>query len=44
MTLGMGALVTLMCSPPVRRALRFVTEPEMKWAFRQDAAEQAPRR
>ncbi|MFE7789522.1 acyltransferase family protein [Streptomyces sp. NPDC057460] len=30
--------VTLMCTPPVRRALRFVTEPDMDWAFRRDAA------
>ncbi|MEW2065544.1 acyltransferase family protein [Streptomyces sp. NPDC007346] len=30
--------VTLMCSPPVGRALRFATEPEMKWAFRKDPA------
>jgi fucose 4-O-acetylase-like acetyltransferase len=27
--------VTLMCTPPVRRVLRPVTEPEMNWAFRQ---------
>ena len=26
--------VTLMCTPPVRRVLRPVTEPEMRWAFR----------
>jgi fucose 4-O-acetylase-like acetyltransferase len=37
-------MVTLLCSPPVRRALKCVTEPEMKWAFRQDAAEAGPRR
>ncbi|MFD5983888.1 acyltransferase family protein [Streptomyces cyaneofuscatus] len=30
--------VTLMCSPPVARALRFATEPDMKWAFRKDPA------
>ncbi|MFF9507585.1 acyltransferase family protein [Streptomyces sp. NPDC014724] len=30
--------VTLMCTPPVRRVLRPVTEPEMDWAFRRDAA------
>ncbi|MFJ7188338.1 MULTISPECIES: acyltransferase family protein [Streptomyces] len=28
--------VTLMCSPPVRRALKFATEPDMHWAFRKD--------
>lgn len=26
--------VTLLCTPPVRRVLRFATEPDMKWAFR----------
>ncbi|MFJ2895957.1 acyltransferase family protein [Streptomyces sp. NPDC087218] len=30
--------VTVMCTPPVRRALRAVTEPDMKWAFRRDPA------
>ncbi|MFJ1841772.1 MULTISPECIES: acyltransferase family protein [unclassified Streptomyces] len=30
--------VTLMCTPPVRRVLRVVTEPEMDWAFRRDAS------
>ncbi|MBT2511651.1 acyltransferase family protein [Streptomyces sp. ISL-98] len=30
--------VTLMCTPPVRRILRSVTEPEMAWAFRQDVS------
>lgn len=30
--------VTLMCTPPVARALKFATEPDMKWAFRRDAA------
>ncbi|ATW48535.1 acyltransferase family protein [Streptomyces peucetius] len=43
-TLCAGGMVTLLCSPPVRRVLRFVTEPEMKWAFRQDSAELGPRR
>ncbi|MFE6972969.1 acyltransferase family protein [Streptomyces sp. NPDC057682] len=33
-----SAGVTLMCTPPVRRALRCVTEPDMDWAFRRDAA------
>ncbi|TXS55161.1 acyltransferase family protein [Streptomyces sp. t39] len=36
--------VTLLCTPPVRRLLRPVTEPEMSWAFRKDAAELGPRR
>ncbi|MFF2012216.1 acyltransferase family protein [Streptomyces sp. NPDC058195] len=29
--------VTLMCTPPVRRALRVVTEPDMSWAFRRNS-------
>lgn len=33
-----AAAVTLMCSPPVGRALKFATEPDMKWAFRKDPA------
>ncbi|MDB1086719.1 acyltransferase family protein [Streptomyces sp. ACA25] len=32
-----AALVTLLCTGPVRRALRFVVEPSMSWAFRPDA-------
>lgn len=28
--------VTALCTPPVRRAFRFVMEPRMAWAFRQD--------
>ncbi|TQK44607.1 fucose 4-O-acetylase-like acetyltransferase [Streptomyces sp. SLBN-118] len=43
LTLIAAAAVTLLCTPPVRRALRFVTEPEMAWAFRRDATELAPR-
>ncbi|MEW2634396.1 acyltransferase family protein [Streptomyces sp. NPDC048389] len=31
--------VTLMCTPPVRRILRGVTEPDMAWAFRKGPAE-----
>lgn len=31
------AAVTLLCTPPVRRAMRFATEPDMDWAFRRDA-------
>ncbi|MGP3633225.1 acyltransferase family protein [Streptomyces sp. 24-1644] len=33
-----AAAVTLFCTPPVRRVLRFATEPDMNWAFRRDAA------
>ncbi|MEV6395983.1 acyltransferase family protein [Streptomyces sp. NPDC051907] len=43
-TLVAAAAVTLMCTPPVRRALRWATEPDMKWAFRRDAAELGPAR
>ncbi|ANW20216.1 acyltransferase family protein [Streptomyces clavuligerus] len=37
-----AAGVTLMCTPPVRRALRWATGPELRWAFRRDAAELGP--
>ncbi|MGX2997232.1 acyltransferase family protein [Streptomyces sp. JNUCC 64] len=37
-TLVAGAAVTVMCTPPFRRALRFVLEPELKWAMRRDAS------
>ncbi|MEU0134675.1 acyltransferase family protein [Streptomyces sp. NPDC006296] len=30
--------VTLLCTPPVRRVLRAVTEPDMNWAFRRNTA------
>jgi len=36
--LAAAAVVTALCTPPVRRALRCVLEPEMRWAFRQPAA------
>jgi fucose 4-O-acetylase-like acetyltransferase len=36
--------VTLLCTAPVRRVFRCVMEPEMKWAFKQDAAELARHR
>ncbi|WP_329228844.1 acyltransferase family protein [Streptomyces sp. NBC_01460] len=29
-----AAAVTLLCTPPVRRVMRFATEPDMNWAFR----------
>ena len=32
---------TLLCTRPVRRVFRFVTEPEMAWAFKPDPAELA---
>lgn len=30
--------VTLLCTPPVRRVMRFATEPDMSWAFRRSPA------
>ncbi len=43
-TVVAAGAVTVMCTPPVRRALRWVTEPDMTWAFRRDAAELGPQR
>lgn len=40
-TLIAAAVVTVLCTAPVRRVFRYVMEPEMKWAFRQDAVEMA---
>jgi fucose 4-O-acetylase-like acetyltransferase len=37
-TLVAGTVVTLLCTPPVRRVFRFAMEPEMEWAFKRDAA------
>jgi fucose 4-O-acetylase-like acetyltransferase len=42
-TLAAAALITSLCTPPVQRLFRFAMEPEMKWAFRRDAAEIAGR-
>ncbi|MET8947332.1 acyltransferase family protein [Streptomyces sp. NPDC004542] len=39
-----AAVVTLLCTGPVRRVFRFAMEPEMNWAFKQDAAELARER
>ncbi|MFD3651637.1 acyltransferase family protein [Streptomyces cyaneofuscatus] len=41
-SLAAAIAVTLMCTPPVRRALRAVTEPDMTWAFRDIRGEQRP--
>ncbi|MEV1050913.1 acyltransferase family protein [Streptomyces sp. NPDC049887] len=38
-TLATAAAVTLFCTPPVRRALRFATEPDLSWAFRRDVTQ-----
>ncbi|MER5489980.1 acyltransferase family protein [Streptomyces sp. NPDC002490] len=40
-TLVAGAAITLMCTPPVRHALRFALEPRLRWAMRSDAVEVA---
>jgi fucose 4-O-acetylase-like acetyltransferase len=37
-TLTAVVVMTLLCTPPVRRMLKWVTEPEMAWAFRRDTA------
>ncbi|GGZ27192.1 hypothetical protein GCM10010387_20690 [Streptomyces inusitatus] len=37
LTLVTTVMVTLLCTPLVRRALRWATEPDMEWAFRRDA-------
>ncbi|MEV0633634.1 acyltransferase family protein [Streptomyces sp. NPDC050619] len=39
-----AAVVTLLCTAPVRRVFRFAMEPKMAWAFKPDAAESARRR
>ncbi|MFH9977831.1 acyltransferase family protein [Streptomyces sp. NPDC017179] len=43
-TVVAAAVVTLLCTAPVRRVFRCVMEPEMKWAFRQDAGDRAHER
>ncbi|MGI5459481.1 acyltransferase family protein [Streptomyces sp. CA-249302] len=35
-TVAAAAIVTVLCTPPVRRIFRFVVEPTMEWAFRRD--------
>lgn len=37
-SLTAAVAVTLMCTPLVGRALKWATEPDMKWAFRKDSA------
>ncbi|GGJ16483.1 membrane protein [Streptomyces brasiliensis] len=39
-----AAVMTVLCTPPVRRLFRFSMEPGMEWAFRRDAAEAARNR
>lgn len=43
-TLLAGALVTALCTAPVRRVFRCVVEPRMEWAFKKDAAQVARER
>jgi fucose 4-O-acetylase-like acetyltransferase len=38
-TLVAAAVVTVLCTPPVRRIFRFAVEPKLDWAFRRDARE-----
>jgi fucose 4-O-acetylase-like acetyltransferase len=42
-TVSAAVLVTLLCTPPVRRAFRWATEPDMSWAFRADDGKSAAR-
>ncbi len=43
-TLVAAAVITVLCTPPVRRIFRFMIEPRMEWAFRQETAHPAPTR
>jgi len=43
-TVVAAAVVTLLCTKPVRRVFRCVMEPEMRWAFRPEPTEQARER
>jgi fucose 4-O-acetylase-like acetyltransferase len=43
-TLVAVVVITVLCTPPVRRMFRFSMEPKMEWAFRRDAAELARER
>ncbi|WP_367324955.1 acyltransferase family protein [Streptomyces sp. HUAS ZL42] len=38
-TVAATAVVTALCSPPVRRVFRPAVEPELRWLFRRDATE-----
>ncbi|MBT2417034.1 acyltransferase family protein [Streptomyces sp. ISL-22] len=40
-TVVAAVVMTLLCTPPVRRALRFAVEPDLRWLFRREAAEPA---
>jgi fucose 4-O-acetylase-like acetyltransferase len=43
-TVVAAAVVTVLCTPPVRRIFRFAMEPKMEWAFKKDAAQLARER
>ncbi|MEU8640883.1 acyltransferase family protein [Streptomyces sp. NPDC048674] len=43
-TVVAAAVMTLLCTPPVQRTFRFVMEPKMRWAFRQNAVDVAKAR
>ncbi|MBT3153451.1 acyltransferase family protein [Streptomyces sp. CHD11] len=43
LTVLAAAVITLLCTGPVRRTLRCVVEPRMAWAFRQDPAAETAR-
>ncbi|WP_227025525.1 acyltransferase family protein [Streptomyces tsukubensis] len=38
-TLIAASVITALCTPPVQRMFKFAMEPEMRWAFKRDAAE-----
>lgn len=40
-TLLAAAMMTILCTSPVRRMFRFAMEPKMEWFFKRDAGEQA---
>ncbi len=39
LTVTAFVVVTLLCTPPVRRAMKWATEPDMAWAFRREPAQ-----
>ncbi|MFM9493621.1 acyltransferase family protein [Streptomyces galilaeus] len=40
-TIVAAVIITVLCTPPVQRLFRFSMEPEMRWAFKRDAADLA---
>lgn len=42
-TVAAAALVTLLCTAPVQRVFRYVTEPRMEWVFRRETSKEAPK-